>query len=102
MLIRDEFFAPGKVVYNTFNIDYAKPFIEQLVELNEDLIQVEYGSEYILDIGWYPEGDENGRIIIQLVHNNKWDKPIVREEQIEKNSLLLSINKIISMVRKLQ
>ena len=62
------------------------------------MIQVEYKGNYILDIGWYPEGDEKGKIIIQLIHNNEWDKPIVREETTEIESLLKSINKIMSII----
>ena len=71
MLINNSFFNPGKVNYNKFNIDFNKSFTEQLDELNEDLLQVEFKDNYMLDIGWYPEGDEDGMIIIQLIHNNE-------------------------------
>lgn len=100
MLINDNIFYPGKVNYNTFNIDFNKPFTKQLDELNEDLIQVEYKDNYLLDIGWYPEGDVKGKIIIQLIHNNEWDNPIVREEMTEIEPLLKSINKIMRFIKE--
>ena len=100
MLINDMLFYPGKVNYNTFDIDFDKPLIEQLDELNEDLIQVEYKGDYLLDIGWCPERNENGRIIIQLVNAGEWDNPIVREECLDAESLLESIGKIMNIIDK--
>ncbi|MBQ5561357.1 MAG: hypothetical protein IIT46_16510 [Lachnospiraceae bacterium] len=78
MLINSNPFYSGKVTYKTFNIDFDKPFTAQEDELSEDLVQVEYNRNYIFDIGWYLEGNVNGRIIIQLKHNNEWDNPIVQ------------------------
>ena len=101
MLINNNIFYPGKVNYNTFNIDFDKPYIVQLDELNEDLIQVEYNENYLLDIGWHPEGDENGKIIIQLIHNDEWDNPIVKEENAEIESLLKSINRIMAVIESI-
>lgn len=98
MLINNNVFYPGIVNYNTFNIDLDKPLTTQLKELNEDLIQVEYKGNYILDIGWYPECDENGKIIIQLIHNSEWDNPLVREEIVEKESLYKSINNLLALI----
>lgn len=98
MHINNNFFYPGKVNYNTFNIDFDKLFETQADELNEDLIQVEYDGNYILDIGWYPEGDFNGRILIQLIHDNQWDNPIVQEESIDKESFFKSVNGIMTII----
>ncbi len=99
MLINNELFYPGNVIYNAFNIDFDKPYIAQLTELNEDLIQVEYNDNYLLDIGWYPEGDENGKMIIQLIHINQWDKPIIREEINNIDELFKNINKILAFIK---
>ncbi|MBR6149647.1 MAG: hypothetical protein IKQ25_00045 [Lachnospiraceae bacterium] len=99
MHINNNFFYPGKVKYNTFNIDFDKLFETQVDELNEDLIQVEYDGNYILDIGWYPEGDFNGKILTQLIHNNEWDNPIVHEGNIDKESFFKSVNRIMAIIR---
>lgn len=91
MKINNEYFYPGRVSYNTFNIDFDKPFKDQLEELNEDLIQVEYDDNYLLDIGWYPESDANGKLVIQLIYKNNWNDPIIREESANPVSLLKNI-----------
>ncbi|MCR5630260.1 hypothetical protein [Eubacterium sp.] len=101
MLISNNIFYPGKVNYNTFSIDFNKPFAAQEDELNEDLVQVEYNDNYILDIGWYPEGDINGRIIIQLIHNSEWDNPLVHEKCLDKESLFKSINNIMAIIESI-
>ena len=101
MLISNNIFYPGKVNYNTFSIDFNKPFAAQEDELNEDLVQVEYNDNYILDIGWYPEGDINGRIIIQLIHNSEWDNPLVHEKCLDKESFFKSINSIKAIIESI-
>ena len=101
MLINNNFFYPGKVNCNTFNIDFDVPFETQVDELNEDLVQVEYNGNYIVDIGWYPEGDVNGRIIIQLIHNHEWDNPIVKEESFDRESFLKSVNSIMAIIESI-
>ncbi len=101
MLISNNIFYPGKVNYNTFNIDFDKLFVAQEDELNEDLVQVEYKGNYILDIGWYPEGDVNGRIIIQLIRNSEWDNPIVKEKCLDKESFFESINRIMAIIESI-
>ncbi len=94
MSLNNNLFLPGKVLYNSFDIDFERPFAEQLEELNEDLIQVEYNEKYILDIGWYPEHNANGNIIIQLIFDNQWDTPIVKEKVNNIDSLLKIIKEI--------
>ena len=41
----------------------------------EDMLQVKYPNNYILDFGWY--GSENGYIIF-IIKDNNWDEPIKR------------------------
>ena len=101
MLIDNKIFYPGKVNYNSFNIDFDKPLSEQINEFNEDLIQVEYNGHYILDIGWYPECDDNGKIIIQLIHNDDWNNPIIKEGVLEKKTLFNSLNKIMAVIESI-
>ena len=75
-MLDDNIFAPGKVVYNSFIISFDIPFERQIDSLNEDLVQVEYANGYIIDIGWYPEMDPAGILIVQLIHEHDWDKPV--------------------------
>ena len=102
MIIKNEIFYPGVVNYNTFHIDLDKPMIGHLDELNEDLIQVVYYDDYILDIGWYPEGDENGKLIIQLIHHNQWDSPIIKDDINDMESLISDIYRIKMEIDRLK
>ncbi len=98
MLINNNIFYPGIVKYNSFNIDFDRPLSSQTKELNEDLIQVEYMNKYLLDIGWYPEGDEKGKIIVQLIRNNKWDNPVIKDEHFDCETLLNDIYRIVRYI----
>ncbi len=98
MVISDKIFYPGKVLYNTFNINFDLPFADQLEELNEDLIQVEYECNYLLDIGWFPEGNENGAVIIQVIHENQWATPVFRSEAADADSLISNIKTIVARI----
>lgn len=57
----------GKIVHNGFNIDLLIPLEKQIFELNEDLMQIEYGDEYFIDVGWYPSLDPKGFFLIRII-----------------------------------
>ena len=89
-------FKLGKIIYDEFHIDFSKPFSEQLDSLTEDLLQIEYENGYLIDLGWYPEFDENGKFTLQLIKNGDWRNPAYKKsfrdcKQLEKN-LLYVIN----------
>lgn len=67
------------VKYDTFNINFNIPFSQQTNELNEDLLQASKDS-YIIDIGFYPEGDPHGKIITVLTANRCFDSQIMKFE----------------------
>ncbi|WP_296151483.1 hypothetical protein [uncultured Flavobacterium sp.] len=45
------------------------------VNLKEDMLQVSYPKNYLLDVGWY--GSENG-YIIYIIRNNDWENPVAK------------------------
>ena len=102
MNINEELFRTGKVLYNTFDIDFDKPFSEQLDELNEDLIQVEFDKDNLLDIGWYSEHDENGKIVIQVIRDNQWQTSVIKEEAVTSETLLNSIAKMVTLINEME
>ena len=63
------------------SIDFKKGVIEYIEtdfsqkNLREDMLQVAYPNEYLLDIGWY--GSHNG-FIIHIIKNQDWDKPVLK------------------------
>ncbi len=45
------FFKSGKIVFNEFHIDFSVDFFKQLECLLEDLLQVSYAENILLDVG---------------------------------------------------
>ncbi|MGC4018598.1 MAG: hypothetical protein QM793_04785 [Muricomes sp.] len=71
-------FKSGEILYDEFHVDFSKTFSEQLDSLTEDLLQVKYGKGYLLDMGWYPEYEPDGRFVVQLIKSENWDEPEYR------------------------
>lgn len=57
-------------------LDTSRPLSEQLDDLKEDLAQVQYPKERVLDIGWYPSFAQDGEFVIRVVHTDDWDQPL--------------------------
>ncbi|WP_186578377.1 hypothetical protein [Aquibacillus kalidii] len=66
-------FTPGQITYNDFFIDLNKPLDFIADGLKEDMFQVTYPKNLILDIGWY-SGVE--KFIIFIVKDDDWENPI--------------------------
>jgi hypothetical protein len=99
MLINKELFSMGKISFWNFNIDEGIPFERQVFELSEDLIQIEFlKKKKILDIGWYPEFDKDGRFITTLIYGQNWDSPIWKETAKNLPDLYNVICKVLSLV----
>jgi len=74
-------FGSGKITYNELiNIDFDKNINNQEDLLKEDLLQVQYGGSYLLDVGWHPEFDKTGQFIIQIINNYDWENPLLKKE----------------------
>lgn len=66
-------FKSGEIIYDEFHINFSKTFSEQLDSLTEDLLQVKYDDDYLLDLGWYPEYEANGKFVVQLIKGKNWN-----------------------------
>jgi hypothetical protein len=69
-------FIKGKIVHDDLsplkNIDPA----DQTDLLKEDMLQVEYPGEFLLDVGWYPSFDITGSFQIRAIKEYDWDTPL--------------------------
>ena len=90
-------FKSGRITYNEFHVNFNLPFSEQEDCLTEDLLQVEYENGYLIDLGWYPEYDETGKFILQLINNGNWEKPIYKKQSRDWKQLKKSLIKVIDM-----
>ncbi len=56
------------------NLD-SRILSEQIEDLKEDMLQVEYTNNLILDVGWYPSFDASGHFQIKIIKSCQWDDP---------------------------
>lgn len=48
--------------------------------LKEDLLQIVFPDDLVIDVGWYPSFDEHGRFLLMLVRDSNWDEPVERAD----------------------
>lgn len=72
-------FNPGIVKYNPYKL--SPDDMTDIKWLSEDMLQVEYPNNYILDVGWYGKSFTlNGVFIIYIIKNFKWESPVFKQE----------------------
>lgn len=78
-MISDLLIGSGKIVFNDFpdSVEFNSP--EAYEELKEDLIQIVYSNQFLIDVGWYPSFQENGKFTLFLIENNDWEKPVFKK-----------------------
>ena len=62
-------FGSGKIV-----------FLDEMQK--EDMLQVEYPNQFLLDMGWY-----QNKYIIQVIQNDDWEHPIKQYRTKEKQQI---------------
>jgi hypothetical protein len=71
----------GQVAYWSLDeIDPSVPLTQQLSELKEDLCQIVFEENTILDIGWYPEFSSEGRFVVHVIRGGEWNDPLATFE----------------------
>lgn len=70
----------GTVVFwDLHTIDVSRPLADQTEHLKEDLAQIEYPADIVLDVGWYPEFAATGNFVVCVVQQGEWERPLFRE-----------------------
>ena len=57
--------------YIDFDVDEKYSLITQIDSLKEDLIQIQYSNDFIIDVGWYPEFSLSGCFKVFLLQSGK-------------------------------
>jgi hypothetical protein len=87
----------GKVTYwDLDSLDPGKPLSEQFDELKEDLAQVRFPGDVVLDVGWYPESSLDGSFSVRIVHDSDWDTLLFVEESASVAELLTCLPRAIA------
>jgi hypothetical protein len=80
MLFNDIYFGSSVQKFLlSYDIDETIILENQLENLTEDILQVQFSNSLTLDIGWYPSFDQNGEFIVYLTQYGIWDTPIIKE-----------------------
>ena len=66
-------------------------------DLREDLLLVDYGGGVALDVGWYPELDPEGRYVVQVVCDDRWDAPLLAREARTERELEAALSEAIAV-----
>lgn len=91
-------FGRGVITYNDFHIETELSFKEEDDLLKEDMFQVEYPNNYVIDVGWY-SGVK--KFIIFIIKDYNWEEPILKNFYSNLNSLDAGMEECISMVNQL-
>lgn len=90
-------FRSGKIVFNDFYLNSDVPLDEQIWSLKEDILQVEYSNEYILDVGWVHDFDaEKGYFKLVIIQQGDWLNPIFIWKTKSVRQLYNYMNKAVS------
>lgn len=80
MQARDIEWRSGTVAHwDLSSIDEGRELDAQVKELKEDLAQVQYPGDVVIDVGWYPEFSIKGAFVVTVVEHGRWDAPLMKE-----------------------
>ena len=85
--------------YIDFDVNRDIPLETQIDLLKEDLLQVCYDNNYLIDIGWYPEFDEEGAFRVYVIKDYQWDNPVVQKSCRNLNLLNKYVHECINLIQ---
>lgn len=68
-------FKGGRVLYDELSSVTEGSVALTWDSLKEDMLQVEYPENILLDVGWYPSFDPEGTFQVRVVKDFQWDVP---------------------------
>jgi hypothetical protein len=83
------------VFWELDELDESQILCEQSDRLKEDLAQIKFPGEIVLDLGWYPSFDPDGEFIVMVVQNRDWENPLYRARAKDFSTLRLELSQAI-------
>lgn len=94
--------AKGESVFDDISHINMSSSISQIIDdLKEDLLQIQYPHNLILDVGWYPEFNIEGAFIICIVKNSNWEKPFFKKKAKDLKTLITVLEEAIQICNEL-
>ena len=94
-------FKSGDIIYDEFKVDFTKRYSEQKECLLEDLLQVKYAQEYLLDVGWYPEYESEGEFIVQIIKNKIGKNLYIKKDSKDEEELIQNLNNAVEIIESI-
>jgi hypothetical protein len=69
--------------------------------LKEDLAQIVYPADVLIDVGWYPEFSSKGSFRIFLIRGSNWDLPVTTASARTGRGLLRALNRAVRAAESL-
>ena len=70
-------FIEGQIEFDDFSLlAQLIDFRSDLYSLKEDMLQISYKGNFLLDVGWYPSFDPDGCFQIRAVKEFDWENPL--------------------------
>ncbi|MDN2712464.1 hypothetical protein O0880_23890 [Janthinobacterium sp. SUN118] len=67
----------ARITYDSLSqLDLAQPVAALADDLGEDLLQITCANGDIVDVGWYPAWNEQGRLRVVAVRGQDWEAPV--------------------------
>ncbi len=92
-------FSPGKITCNNLDFDPMLPLNDENIYLTDDMLQVLYPNDYILDVSWL---DEKRGFLIEIVQGDEpeiWDSPLLKKQCKDLKSLEKTLNEYVNIIR---
>lgn len=91
----------GDIKYNELSEILNNKTLNHIDLLREDLLQVEYPQNLLLDIGWYPSFHADGEFKLYVVKNLEWDNPLLTLNTKTISDLSIQIEAAQNLINKL-
>ena len=92
----------GTITYNDFDIDENISFEERWYTYKEDILQIAYGSRYILDVGWYPGSNPKGKFVVQAITDYDWVNPVSKKKCRTLKGLKKAIEETAMLIHRIR
>ena len=66
----------GKITFDGLDLNENISLANQVDSLREDMLQIEYGERFTLDVGWQPDFDPSGYFIVRVILDEDWEEPL--------------------------
>ncbi|WP_312215350.1 hypothetical protein [Pantoea vagans] len=88
----------GVITFDDFHIDEKQPLRGFIDDLKEDMLQVEFPGGFILDVGWRPSFNINGKFFVSLIKDYDWEAPVFSDSAGNIEVLKSKISEAIKLV----